>query len=121
MAKRGQCRRLTSADVQLIAPALDNVTTPHMGTYRLPWLCRSTPEGPRNERTGELIEAGDRLARAEAPDLKQAAHGLAALVPEAANGGRLERAQAETGQYIRRTCVFLGTLMDLRLGHADLA
>jgi hypothetical protein len=23
----------------------------HVGTYRLPWLCRSTPEGLRNERT----------------------------------------------------------------------
>jgi hypothetical protein len=28
----------------------------HVGTYRLPWFCRSTPEGLRNERTGELIE-----------------------------------------------------------------
>jgi hypothetical protein len=28
----------------------------HVGTYRLPWPCRSTPEGLRNERTGELIE-----------------------------------------------------------------
>jgi hypothetical protein len=28
----------------------------HVGTYRLPFLCRSTPEGLRNERTGELIE-----------------------------------------------------------------
>ena len=28
----------------------------HVGTYRLPWLCRSTPSGLRNERTGELIE-----------------------------------------------------------------
>jgi hypothetical protein len=32
----------------------------HVGTYRLPWLCRSlcrsAPEGLRNERTGELIE-----------------------------------------------------------------
>ena len=28
----------------------------HVGTYRLPWFCRSTPEGFRNERTGELIE-----------------------------------------------------------------
>ncbi len=29
----------------------------HIGTYLLPYLCRSTPEGFRNERTGELIEA----------------------------------------------------------------
>ncbi len=28
----------------------------HVGTYRLPFLCRSTPEGLRNERTGELIQ-----------------------------------------------------------------
>ncbi len=28
----------------------------HIGTYQLPFLCRSTPEGLRNERTGELIE-----------------------------------------------------------------
>jgi hypothetical protein len=28
----------------------------HVGTYRLRWLCISTPEGLRNERTGELIE-----------------------------------------------------------------
>ena len=28
----------------------------YVGTYRLPWLCRSTPEGLRNARTGELIE-----------------------------------------------------------------
>jgi hypothetical protein len=28
----------------------------HVRTYRLPWLCRSTPEGLRNERTGELVE-----------------------------------------------------------------
>ena len=28
----------------------------HVGTYRLPWLCRSTPEGLRNARTGELIK-----------------------------------------------------------------
>jgi hypothetical protein len=29
----------------------------HVGTYRLPFLCQSTPEGLRNDRTGELIEA----------------------------------------------------------------
>jgi hypothetical protein len=29
----------------------------HVGTYRLPWLCCSTPEGLRNARTGEVIEA----------------------------------------------------------------
>jgi hypothetical protein len=28
----------------------------HVGTYRLPYLCRSTAEGYRNERTGQLIE-----------------------------------------------------------------
>jgi hypothetical protein len=28
----------------------------HVGTYLLRFLCRSTPEGLRNERTGELIE-----------------------------------------------------------------
>jgi hypothetical protein len=28
----------------------------HVGTYLLPFLCRHTPEGFRNERTGELIE-----------------------------------------------------------------
>jgi len=28
----------------------------HVGTYLLPFLCRRTPEGFRNERTGELIE-----------------------------------------------------------------
>jgi hypothetical protein len=28
----------------------------HVGTYLLPFLCRSTAEGFRNERTGELIE-----------------------------------------------------------------
>ncbi len=28
----------------------------HVGTYLPPWLYRSTPEGLRNERTGELIE-----------------------------------------------------------------
>ena len=28
----------------------------HVGTYLLPFLCRCTPEGFRNERTGELIE-----------------------------------------------------------------
>jgi hypothetical protein len=27
----------------------------HVGTYLLPFLCRSAPEGFRNERTGELI------------------------------------------------------------------
>ena len=30
----------------------------HVGTYRLPWPCRSTPEGLRNERTGELTPPG---------------------------------------------------------------
>ena len=61
----------------------------------------------------------NRLARAKAPDLNKAADGLAALVPEAAIGGRPECAQSETGQYIRRACVFLGTLIDLCLGHAE--
>ena len=28
----------------------------HVGTYLLPFLCRLTPEGLRNERTGESIE-----------------------------------------------------------------
>ena len=28
----------------------------HVGTYRLPYLCRSTADGFRNERTGEPIE-----------------------------------------------------------------
>jgi hypothetical protein len=28
----------------------------HVGTYLLRFLCRSTPEGLRNERTDELIE-----------------------------------------------------------------
>ena len=28
----------------------------HVGSYRLCWLCRSTPEGLRNERKGELTE-----------------------------------------------------------------
>jgi hypothetical protein len=28
----------------------------HVGTYLLLFLCQSTPEGLRNERTGELIE-----------------------------------------------------------------
>ena len=28
----------------------------HVGTYLLPFLCRRTPDGFRNERTGELIE-----------------------------------------------------------------
>ena len=28
----------------------------HVGTYLLRFLCRSTPEGLRNEGTGELIE-----------------------------------------------------------------
>jgi hypothetical protein len=28
----------------------------HVGTYLLPYLCRSTRVGFRNERTGELIE-----------------------------------------------------------------
>jgi hypothetical protein len=27
----------------------------HVGTYLLPYLCRSTPEGYLNEKTGELI------------------------------------------------------------------
>jgi hypothetical protein len=27
----------------------------HVGTYLLPFLCRKTPEGFRNERTGEAI------------------------------------------------------------------
>jgi hypothetical protein len=28
----------------------------HVGTYLLPFLCRRTPEGFRNARTGALIE-----------------------------------------------------------------
>ena len=28
----------------------------HVGTFLLPFLCRNTPEGLRNERTGDLIE-----------------------------------------------------------------
>ena len=28
----------------------------HVGTYLLPYRCRSTAEGFRNERTGELIQ-----------------------------------------------------------------
>ena len=28
----------------------------HVGTFLLPFLCRCTPEGFRNERTRELIE-----------------------------------------------------------------
>ena len=28
----------------------------HVGTYLLPFLCRLTPDGFRNEQTGELIE-----------------------------------------------------------------
>jgi hypothetical protein len=27
----------------------------HVGTYLLPFLCRSIPEGFRNEQTGELV------------------------------------------------------------------
>jgi hypothetical protein len=29
----------------------------HVGTYLLPYMCRSTQEGFRNDRTGELIQA----------------------------------------------------------------
>ena len=29
----------------------------HVGTYLLPFLCRTTPDGFRNERTGERVEA----------------------------------------------------------------
>jgi hypothetical protein len=63
--------------------------------------------------------ARDRLARTKAPALNKTADGLAALVPDAAIGGRPERAPSETGQYIRRTCAFLGTLIDLCLGNAE--
>src|SRR5829696_3628355 len=73
------------------------------------------------ERTHGRVDRGGRnwLARPEALALKKAADGLAALVPEAAIGGQPERAHSETGQYIRRTCVFLGILIDLCLGHAE--
>ena len=38
----------------------------HVGTYRLPWLCRSTPEGLRNERHGRVDRgARDRLVKAD--------------------------------------------------------
>ena len=41
------------------APALDTLVEllceDHVGTYLLPYLCRSTAEGFRNERTKELI------------------------------------------------------------------
>ena len=41
MAQRGWCRRLTAADVQLIAPALDNVTTP-FEVLRRRWVVERT-------------------------------------------------------------------------------
>jgi hypothetical protein len=43
----------------------------HVGTYVLPYRCRSTAEGFRNERTGELIESsvvGWRVPRANRAD-----------------------------------------------------
>ncbi len=36
---------------------VDVLREDHVGTYLLPYLCRSTPEGFMNERTGEMIEA----------------------------------------------------------------
>ena len=54
------------------APALDTLVEllceDHVGTYLLPYPCRSTVDGFRNERTGELIQGrvvGWRLPQAK--------------------------------------------------------
>ncbi len=43
-----------------IAPPSDSLVEllceDHVGTYLLPYLCRSTAEGFQNERSGELIQ-----------------------------------------------------------------
>ncbi len=43
-----------------VAPAPDTLVEllceDHVGTYLLPYLCRSTADGFRNERTGEVIQ-----------------------------------------------------------------
>jgi hypothetical protein len=46
---------ITNADPP-IGSVVEVLCEDHIGTYRPPWLCRSTPEGLRHERTGELIE-----------------------------------------------------------------
>jgi hypothetical protein len=47
----------------------------HVGTYLLPFLCRSTAEGFRNERTGEAVAAvvvGWRAPKACSPGRRSA-------------------------------------------------